>query len=57
MLQSLKLTGLAAALAEQRGLPDIVSLTFEERLELAGAAKVEDTADSCRGEGLGLRLE
>ena len=27
MLQSLKLTGMAAALAEQRGLPDLASLS------------------------------
>ena len=34
MLQSLKLTGMAAALAEQRGLPDLASLPFEDRLAL-----------------------
>ena len=34
MLHSLKLTGMAAALAEQRGLPDLAALTFEERLAL-----------------------
>ncbi len=34
MLQSLKLTGMAAALEEQRGLPDLASLSFEERLAL-----------------------
>lgn len=34
LLQSLKLTGMATALAEQRGLPDLATLTFEERLAL-----------------------
>ncbi len=34
MLNSLKLTGMAAALAEQRGLPDLAALTFENRLAL-----------------------
>ena len=34
LLQSLKLTGMAAALAEQRGLPDLASLPFEDRLAL-----------------------
>ena len=29
MLQSLKLTGMASALAEQRGLPDLAARTFE----------------------------
>ena len=34
MLHTLKLTGMAAALAEQRGLPDLAALSFEERLAL-----------------------
>lgn len=34
LLQSLKLTGMATALAEQRGLPDLATLTFEERLAM-----------------------
>ena len=34
LLQSLKLTGMATALAEQRGIPDLGTLTFEERLAL-----------------------
>ncbi|MCC6774967.1 MAG: ATP-binding protein [Gemmatimonadaceae bacterium] len=34
LLHSLKLTGMATALAEQRGLPDLATLTFEERLAL-----------------------
>lgn len=34
LLQSLKLTGMAAALAEQQGIPDLAALAFEERLAL-----------------------
>lgn len=34
LLQSLKLTGMATALEEQRGLPDLATLAFEERLAL-----------------------
>ena len=33
-LQELRLTGMAAALEEQRGVPDIQSLSFEDRLAL-----------------------
>ncbi|MDQ2665460.1 MAG: IS21-like element helper ATPase IstB [Gemmatimonadota bacterium] len=34
LLRTLKLTGMATALEEQRGLPDLAALTFEERLAL-----------------------
>ena len=34
MLQSFNLTRMAAALAEQCGLPDLASLTFEKRRAL-----------------------
>ena len=34
VLHALKLPGMAAALDEQRGLPDLATLTFEERLAL-----------------------
>ena len=33
-LHELKLTGMAAALEEQRGIPDVQSLTFEDRFAL-----------------------
>ncbi len=34
MLHALKLTGMAAAIAEQRGIPDLATLSFEERFAL-----------------------
>jgi DNA replication protein DnaC len=34
MLHALKLTGMAAALEEQRGIPDLATLSFEERFAL-----------------------
>jgi len=34
LLHSLRLTGMAAALEEQQGVPDIASLSFEERFAL-----------------------
>ena len=34
LLHALKLTGMAAALEEQRGIPDLATLSFEERFAL-----------------------
>ena len=34
LLQSLRLPGMAAALEEQRGVPDIAQLSFEDRFAL-----------------------
>ena len=34
LLHALKLTGMAAALEAQRGVPDVAALAFEERLAL-----------------------
>ena len=34
LLHSLRLTGMAQALDEQRGLPDLAQLSFEERFAL-----------------------
>mgnify|MGYP002835300212 CR=1 FL=1 len=40
-LHALKLTGMAAALADQSATPDITDLSFEERLGLLVLASIE----------------
>ena len=40
-LQELKLHGMAAALEEQRGIPDVQSLTFEDRFALPSAGTLQ----------------